>query len=150
MSISTENFSEVLLSDNEQSVDEHMVKLKGRSGMKQYIKSKPMKWGFKFWFRCSNKTGDLYQMGMYLGKKQSSTFNLDLGEKVVLQLTTPSEKSFCIVYFDNVFNSPTLVKKLFEKSIYAIGTVRSNRKQMPKMTDDKKMKRGDSEFLFSN
>ena len=72
------------MNDNEQSVDEHMVKLKGRSDMKQYIKSKPMKWGFKFWFRCSSKTGDLYQMGMYLGKKQSSTFNLDLGEEVVL------------------------------------------------------------------
>ena len=29
--------------DSEQSIDEHMVKFKGRSGMKQYIKSKPIK-----------------------------------------------------------------------------------------------------------
>ena len=43
-------FSEVLSNDSEQSIDEHMVKFKGRSGMKQYIKSKPVKWGFKFWF----------------------------------------------------------------------------------------------------
>ena len=28
-------FSEVLLNDSEQSIDEHMVKFKGRSGMKQ-------------------------------------------------------------------------------------------------------------------
>ena len=41
-------FSEVLLNDSEQSLDEHMVKFKGRSGMKQYIKSKPIKWSFKF------------------------------------------------------------------------------------------------------
>ena len=40
-------FSEVLSNDSEQSIDEHMVKFKGRSGMKQYIKSKPIKWGFK-------------------------------------------------------------------------------------------------------
>ena len=34
---------EVLSSVSEQSIDEHMVKFKGRSGMKQYIKSKPIK-----------------------------------------------------------------------------------------------------------
>ena len=32
-------FFEVLSNGSEQSIDEHMVKLKGRSGMKQYIKS---------------------------------------------------------------------------------------------------------------
>ena len=48
-------FSEVISNDSEQSIDEHMVKFKGRSGMKQYIKSKPIKWGFKFWFCCSSK-----------------------------------------------------------------------------------------------
>ena len=34
---------EVLSNVSEQSIDEHMVKFKGRSGMKQYIKSKPIK-----------------------------------------------------------------------------------------------------------
>ena len=43
-------FSKVLSNNSEQSTDEHMMKFKGRSGMKQYIKSKPMKWGYKFWF----------------------------------------------------------------------------------------------------
>ena len=42
-------FSKVLSNDG----DEHMAKFKGRSGMKQYLKSKPIKWGFKFWFPCS-------------------------------------------------------------------------------------------------
>ena len=45
-------FSEVLSNDSEQSIDEHMVKFKDRSGMKQYIKSKPIKWSFKFLFCC--------------------------------------------------------------------------------------------------
>ena len=35
--------SEVLSNDSEQSIDEHIVKFKGRSGMKQYTKSKPIK-----------------------------------------------------------------------------------------------------------
>ena len=47
---------------NEQSIDEHMMKFRGRSGMKHHIKSKPIKWGFKFWFHCSSKSGYLYQI----------------------------------------------------------------------------------------
>ena len=52
-------------------------------------------------------------------------------------------------YFENFFNSPKLIEKLFQKSICGIGTVRGNRKQMPKMIDDKQMKRGDCKFLSS-
>ena len=47
------------------------------------------------------------------------------------------------------FNSPKLIENLFRKGIYVIGTVRANRKQIPKMVDDKQMKRRDCEFLFS-
>ena len=88
-------------------------------------------------------------MYSYLGRKQTPDFNLGLEEEVVLQLTKDLERSFCTVYFDNFFNSPKLIEKLFQKGIYGIGTVRANRKQMPKMIDDKQMKRGDCEFLFS-
>ena len=88
-------------------------------------------------------------MDIYLGRKQTPEFNLGLGEEVVLQLTKDLERSFCTVYFDNFFNSPKLIEKLFQKNIYGIRTVRANRKQMPKMIDDKQMKRGDCEFLFS-
>ena len=44
-----------------QSVDEHMVKFKYRSSMKQYVKNNSSKWGFTFWCRCANETGYLYQ-----------------------------------------------------------------------------------------
>ena len=112
--------------------------------MKQYIKSKPIKCGFKFWFRCSSKSGYLYQMDIYLGRKQTPEFNLGLGEEVALQLTKDLEPSFCTVYFSKFFNSPKLIEKLFQRNICRIGT-----KQMPKMIDDKQMKRGDCELLFS-
>ena len=135
-------FSEVLSNDSEQSIDEHMVKLKCRFGMKPHINSKPIKWSFKFWCRCSSKSGYLYQIDIYLERKQTPEFNLGLGEEVVLQLTKDLERSFCTAYFDNFFNSPKLIEKLFQKDIYGIGTVRANRKQMPKMIDDKQMKRG--------
>ena len=42
-----------------QSIDEHMVKFKGHHSTKQYIKNKPIKWGFKFW------SGYLYEFDIY-------------------------------------------------------------------------------------
>ena len=77
-------FSEVLSNGSEQCIDDHMVKSKGRSGLKQYVKSKPIKWAFKFWFRCSCKSSYLYQMDIYLGRKKTLEFNIGLGEEVVL------------------------------------------------------------------
>ena len=50
------SFSNTLSNDKLQSIDEHMVKFKGRSSMKQYVKKKPIKWGFKFWYRCASMT----------------------------------------------------------------------------------------------
>ena len=80
-------FSVMLLNDSEQSISEHVMKFKSRSGMTQYTKSKPIKWGFKFWFHCSSKSGYLYQMDIYLARKQTPDINLGLEEEVVLQLT---------------------------------------------------------------
>ena len=41
----------------DQNIDEYMTKFKGRSFMRQYLQLKPIKWGFKRWFRCANITG---------------------------------------------------------------------------------------------
>ena len=142
-----EAFQTAMSNSSIQSIDEHMIKLKGRSSMKQYIKSKPIKWGFKFWFRCDSRTGYLYDMDMYLGRKESTEYNL--GESVVLHLASGLDNSYCTLVFDNFFASPNLVQTLFDKNIYSMGTVRSNRKNMPKFSPDKSFTRGESEFKTS-
>ena len=50
-------FAKSLSNSPFQSVDKHMCKIEGRSSMNQYIKSKPIKWGFKYWYRCDSETG---------------------------------------------------------------------------------------------
>ena len=91
--------------------------------MKEYVESNKIKWGLKFRFCCSSKSSYLYQMDIYLGRRQTPEFNLGLGEEVVLQLTKDLEQSCCTVYFDKFFNSAKLIEKLFQKDIYSIGTV---------------------------
>ena len=66
---------------------------------------------------------------MYLGRKESTEYNL--GESVVLNLASDLDDTYCTLVFDNFFSSPNLVQTLYDKNIYCIGTVRSNRKNMP-------------------
>ena len=84
---------------------------------------KPIKWRFKWWFRCASSNSYLYEFDFYLGKKQN--FEVNLGEGVVMQLSEKLEGTFCTLLFDNFVNSPLLINKLFEENIYAIGAVTS-------------------------
>nr|XP_033799977.1 piggyBac transposable element-derived protein 4-like [Geotrypetes seraphini] len=133
----------------QQSVDEHMIRFKGHSIMKQYIKNKPIKWGFKMWCRCDSKTGYLYQFDLYTGKKTDTEHGL--GEGVVLMLTKSFEHLCCEIYIDNFFNSPILQLKTQQQEIYLCGTARADRKHMPKnLKQDKELKRGESQMLSAN
>ena len=44
------SFQESYSNEPKQSIDEYMTKFKGCSSMRQYLKMKPIKWGFKWWF----------------------------------------------------------------------------------------------------
>ena len=68
-----------------------MVKLKCRSGMKQYVKNRPIKWDFKFWYRCTSEAEYLYQFDLFLGKKESAEENLRPG--VALKMTESFQNS---------------------------------------------------------
>ena len=57
------------------SIDERMVAFKGRIGMKQYIKDKPTKWGFKLWILASSDSGYTYKFQVYTGKRLTQTQN---------------------------------------------------------------------------
>lgn len=77
-----------------QSIDECMVKFKGRSTLKQYMPKKPIKRGFKVWARCDAKTGYLYQFEVYT-RKGDSIENEGLGYNVVMKLCSSLPKKTC-------------------------------------------------------
>ena len=93
------------------------------------MKNKPIKLGFKWWHQCCNKTGYLYELDLYLGKKEKE---LGLGESFWI-CQKKLENTYCMLYFDNVLNSPILVEKLFHKRIYCLGTDGNDRKNMAVM-----------------
>ncbi|CAG4957859.1 unnamed protein product [Parnassius apollo] len=54
-----------------QSIDECMIKFKGRSTLKQYMTMKPIKRGFKVGARADSHSGYLYQLQVYAGKTEN-------------------------------------------------------------------------------
>ena len=62
-------FDESLSNSPLQSADKHMCKFKGRSSMKQYIKYKPIKWSFHYWYRCDSEKDYVYQLELYQQQK---------------------------------------------------------------------------------
>ena len=135
----------------QQSIDEHMVKFKGRNILKQYVKGKPVQWGFKVWCRCDSKSGYLFQFDLYTGKKTGHVEH-GLGEGVVLSLTEQIQSMYCEVYIDNFFNSSQLQYNLLKRGILSAGTVRLNRKNLPRndLPEDKAMNKGDMVCFESN
>jgi len=129
------------------SVDESMIPFKGRSSLKQYMPMKPVKRGYKVWCLADSKTGYILKFEVYTGKSETgSATELTLGERIVSQLTsnlTPAS----LVAFDNFFTTVNLLEMLRSKDIYAVGTVRVNRRGLPAMMKEKeKLSRG--EFTY--
>ena len=62
----------------ENSVDEAMVKFKGRSLLKQYMPKKPIKRGYKVWCMCDAHNGFTCSFQVYLGATDSAEKELGI------------------------------------------------------------------------
>lgn len=134
-------FQEETENSSKQSIDECMVKFKGRSSLKQYMPKKTIKRGFKVWARCDATSGYLYKFDIYSGKGDN-TEDEGLGFNVVMKLSRELPEN-TLIAFDNFFTSCNLMDALYERKIFAVGTVRINRKDLPNM-----MKKAQSKLLL--
>ena len=119
---------DIYMPHKEVSVDEAMIKFKGRSSLKQYMPKKPIKRGIKVWVRADAINGFVSDFDIYIGKEETTV--TQLGTKVVLKLCNYLPRGHHI-YFDNYFSSLDLLDKLLEKGLYACGTFRKDRVGIP-------------------
>ena len=141
------SFSNAISNDELQSVDEHMVKFKGRSWMKKYVKKKAIKWGLKFWCCCASATGYLYQLDLYLGKKDE--VELNLGESVVLKMCRVPEKKVIALCTLTTFSIVAYWFQRCSKKTFMAWELLKATEEECQCYSDKKMKRGDSDYQFS-
>ena len=138
------------------SIDETMVKHKGRTRHRQYMPNTPCKWGLKSWVLAESATGYVLQIIPYFGRDdRSGPTRID---DVIINL-----KGLLKLYFIRdsmstlIISTQTCVKiivKLVGLKTYACGTLRMNRTELPKSMMTKKHKelknKGDCIFTKSN
>ena len=91
--------------------------------MKQFIKDKPVRWGFKFWVLACPHTGYIHKFEIYTGKRLTKSTN-GLGYDVVMNLMDGLFQQGYHLFVDNFYSNPQLFKDLLDKRCLATGTVR--------------------------
>ena len=122
--------------DEQLCVDGSMIPYFGKHSTKQYIKGKPIKFGYKV--SCLSTNNDFFiQCDRYSGKGDYNP-KLGLGGSVVTKLTRrlPIDFKFNVT-FDNLFTSLNLLKMLAENEIGGTGTIRANRTGKCPIKDNK-------------
>uniref|UniRef100_A0A8C4X3H4 PiggyBac transposable element-derived protein domain-containing protein n=1 Tax=Erpetoichthys calabaricus TaxID=27687 RepID=A0A8C4X3H4_ERPCA len=127
------------------SFDESMVPYFGRHGCKQFIRGKPIRFGFKFWCGAT-RLGYICWFQPYQGKnpdnKHGVSASLVLQFSEALVQAHPGQYHFV---FDNFFTSITLLDKLSSMGHQATGTVRKDRIDKAPLESDVVLKKKEKE-----
>ncbi|KAL5467115.1 hypothetical protein EMCRGX_G031300 [Ephydatia muelleri] len=118
--------------NREVSVDESIISYKGRLSFLQYMPKKPNKWGMKAWVLAESDTGYTWNFILYTGKQEKRPAGVPLGTHVVTELLKKLHGKGYHVYFDNFYTSPYLCKLLLSTGFGSCGTLRLDRKDVPK------------------
>ncbi|ELP84421.1 hypothetical protein EIN_194740, partial [Entamoeba invadens IP1] len=123
------------------SVDEHLCAFKGKIWAKVFIKSKPQRYGIKFWMCRVCESGMVINLQMYCGKCDKKKENQ--GFRVTIDMVAPQlcMGKFVTVVCDNFFCSLRLAHYLAQCGSTLLGTVRKNRVEVPE--EAKQIKRYD-------
>ncbi|KAI4455234.1 transposase is4 [Holotrichia oblita] len=138
--------------------DESMIKYYGRHGCKQFIRGKPIRFGYKVW-SMNTKEGYLVNFEVYQGKciVDNSAHDTKFGKasapfiRIVENL--PEKKLPYQFYVDNLFSSVPLFEFFSQNGYACTGTFRDNRipKNCPLKAKDqlKKQSRGTFDSIIA-
>ena len=125
-----ERFLLYFLKEKNLSVDKSMIPYYGRHGAKQFIRGKPIRFGYKMW-ALTTALGYVLQFEPYQGargRQASDVYSLGMGYAVVMDLLQELTKDNAYhLTFDNLFASLSLVDEITKLNISCTGTIRSNR-----------------------
>ncbi|KAF2891524.1 hypothetical protein ILUMI_14649, partial [Ignelater luminosus] len=105
---------------------------------------------------CEAKTGYVWKIIVYTGKETKlkdfvqgiDTKSLTKPTQIVLTLAEEILNKGHLIAMDNYYSFPELYDLLCQLKTDAIGTVRVNRKQLPKSVTQKKLQRGETVGAF--
>ncbi|KAJ8886136.1 hypothetical protein PR048_012345 [Dryococelus australis] len=95
------------------TIDEQLVAFRGNCPFRQYMPSKPAKYGLKFWVLCDNETSYIWNIQPYTGKQPNQPSEKNHGLRVVLYLSFGLKGHN--ITFDNFFMSYKLGQMFLKK-----------------------------------
>lgn len=147
MNLRNERFQQHGIFHRNLSVDESMVKYFGHHPCKQFMRGKPIRFGYKNWTMCSDD-GYCYAFDTYCGRSASSDNNSP-GSLVVLSLLeATSDCSNHIFFLDNFFTSHSLLVALCDNRFWATGTLRENQQMKCPLPSKKCKKKKTKRTIF--
>jgi hypothetical protein len=142
-------FREIFSPFEKLCIDESLVLFKGRLSFRQYIPSKRHRFGVKLFMLYDCKMGFCLDFIIYTGANTDvdplEKENEAIGKSGPLM--NPYLNKNHTIYLDNWYNSPTLSLLLHNNQTSCCGTIKKNRKFMPKL--DAELKRGEMTFRSS-
>lgn len=131
----SDSFAQYYTPNQYVDVDEMSIPFKGRHKCRCYNPNKPEKWHFKSFCLNDSETGYLYGFYLYHGAKENRGEGFTATSWPVALLTSNEFlhwKNY-IMCLDNWYTSLDLLQHLLEsKGIHSVGTVKGNRKGLPK------------------
>ncbi|CAM4849271.1 unnamed protein product [Rotaria magnacalcarata] len=116
------------------TVDEQLIPTRGRCNFRQYIPSKPGKYGLKIFWCCDSDTVYPLNGEVYLGR-QSQAIGVGRNASpicnLVKRLVQPWINIGRTITTDNYFTSAELAEDLLGVQTSLVGTIRRNKKQIP-------------------
>ena len=113
------------------TIDGQLIPFHGNCRFRMFIPSKPGKYRLKVWIMADSDTFYCADAQLYAGKVGNQT-DVGQGTRVVLQLSESIAGSGRNVTTDNFFTNYKLARELQEQKLSIVGTVRGNRREIPK------------------
>lgn len=130
--------------------DEQLLKTRNRCSFRQYIPSKPGKYGIKIFWLVDSKTNYPLAAEVYLGQQPNLNSSKGIAHDLVLRLMKDYLYLGANLTIDNFFVSYELAMDLLEKNTTITGTIRSNKRELPKVfaSASEAKKRGPRQTVF--
>ena len=143
-------FSELYTPERDICVDESLMLWKGRLSWKQFIKTKRSRFGIKSFSLCESSSGYLWSSCLYTGKELTDKLNAKndsqydyVATDVVLHLMKGLVGKGYRLHLDNWYNSIELTRCLLANKTDVVGTLRANRRGLPKELINMKLNPGE-------
>lgn len=117
------------------TIDEQLIPSRGRCGFRQYMPSKPGKYGLKLFWCCDSKTAYPLAGEVYLGRQPDATASSIANNRtssLVQRLVQSWINGGRTITTDKYFIGAELAEDLLGVQTTLVGTIRRSRREIPK------------------